>query len=254
MKTPSFLKTFCALRMLLLPLLISTAQGVVPGGQSTVTLTLTLSVTSDLPLKTVGANKQYGSTILKTTFNNLFFITQLKTANLLPDNTVTGWQLVLVNRTPLVGDDNEVVRSLYLIKTGKTPVLLPTDFLRVVSYPGYVETFTNLLDPMQKTISGKTTFRTILGVEGKIPGLTNQFSGKGLFSATDKSGPAFINKVPYPFLYQLTSGRLTGVIGTATADNNPDPDRNDYLVEGTVTFSAETAVDITNYPAPGLAL
>lgn len=251
MKTLSYLKTLCSLTVLLLPLMMTTAQGVVPGGQSTVTLTLTLSATNDLPLKTIGANKQYGSTILKTTFNNLFFITQLKTANLLPDNTVTGWQIVLVNRTPLLGDDQEVVRSFYLTKTGKTPVLLPPDFLRITSYPGYVETFTTLLDPMQKTVSGKTTFRTILGVEGKIPGLTNAFSGKGLFSASDKSGPALINKVPYPFLYQLTTGKLTGVIGSATADNNPDPDRNDYLVEGTVIFSAETAVDITNYPSPG---
>lgn len=249
MHLPSHLKLYCILGLFALPFGSAHAQ-VVPGAQSDVTLALTLSYTSDLPFKAVGLNKQYGSVILKTTFNNLFFITQLKTANLLPDNNVTGWKLVLVNRTPLLGDQDEITRSFYLVKTGQPKVFVPSEYIRLVSHEGYVETFTNLLDPQQKTISGKTTFRTTLGVEGKIPGLTQSFVARGLFTGADKSGPALINKVPYPFLYQLTSGKLTGVVGLATADNNPSPDRHDFLVEGSVTLAAEVAVDISTYPAP----
>jgi hypothetical protein len=225
-------------------------QVVVPGAQSDVTLALTLSVTSDLPRKTVGVNSQYSSGILRTSFNNLLFINQLKAANKLPDNTVTGWKLVYVNRTPLAGDRDTVVRAFYLVKTGQPKVLLTDDIIRAISKPGYVEAFTSLVDPSQRTLSGTTSLRGTFTLEGKIPGLTNDFKAQGLLTATDKTGSALINKVSYPFKYQLTSARLTGVVGSATADLNPSPDRNDYLVEGLVIFSAEVPLDISTYPAP----
>lgn len=236
----------------LIALLVSNANGqaVVPGGQSDVTLALTLSVTNDVPRVAVGVNSRFTSTVRITAFNNLFFITQLKTENRLPDNIVAGWRLVWVNRSPLAGDRDTVVRAFYLVKTGQPKVLVTHDLLRVLSKPGYVETYNNLLDPAQRTLSGTTLLRTAFAVEGRIPGLTNGFQAAGLLTATDKTGPALINKVSYPFAYQLTGARLTGVVGEATADLNPSPQRNNYLVEGVIAFSAEVPVDISTYPVP----
>jgi hypothetical protein len=225
-------------------------QGVTPGAQSDVTLALTLSVTTDQPRRTIGLNSQYSSTVLKTTFNNLFFLNQLRLDGRIPDNTVTGWKLVYVNRTPLATDRETVVRAFYLVKIGQPKVLLGNDIIRAVSKPGYVETFTALLDPAQRTLSGTTSFRTTYAIEGRIPGLTQDFKAQGLMTAADRTGASTINRVTYPFMYQLTSARVTGLVGMATADLNLSPDRNDYLVEGSVTFSAEVPLDISTYPAP----
>lgn len=225
---------------------------IVPGSQLNVTLALTVSKTLEKEPKASGLNTIYSGSILKTAFDNRAFIAGMKDDGYLPDKTVTGWKLVVVNSDPEhKKDGNGETHSFYLVKTGATPVPVPSSVLCFFSenLTGGVENYSETVNKNDEVIAGKTTeCRWQLGLKGSFPVNLTEFSMVGVMVASDKTGPVTISKTPYQFLYQVVRAKLGGIVGSA--DNNEDPDGDDSLIEGTVSFSAETPIDISGYPAP----
>lgn len=217
---------------------------IVPGSQSNVTLTLTASYTGEELEKTAGVNTVYSASIVKEAFNNKVFIAAMNEGGYLPDNTITGWKLVMVNSDPEDEDDS---RAFYLVKTGQTPVPVPSSVLRLTTdLPGFAEAFTDTENANSERLTGKTTFRGQVGLAGSVPGDGTEFSMVGVIAGSDKSGPVTISKAPFKFIYQLVTAKLSGIVGAA--DDSEDPEGHDLLLEGSVSFSAETPIDISSYP------
>lgn len=223
------------------------AQIVVPGAQSNVTLTLTSSFTEENADKYSGPNTIYSSRIVKASYGNKQLIADMNDAGDLPDNTVTGWKLVMVNRNPL-SDDGEDSRSFYLVKAGQTPV--PVPYFTLKELPGFAESYIDTVNGDDEIISGKSTFRSQLRLDGYLPLDSAEFSMTGLLTGSDKTGPVKISNVPFTFLYQLVSAKLGGIVGSVEYYDEYYEEYDDELIEGSVSFSAETPIDISSYPAP----
>ena len=216
---------------------------IVPGSQSNVTLTLTSSFTEDNDPKIVGSKTIFSGRIVKEAFGNKQFIAGMNAAGDLPDNTVTGWKLVMVNRDPEVdGDSDANPRSFYLVKAGQTPVPVPYLSLDGV-LRGSAATYSDTVDTANveaesnyyqdpDIVTGKTTaYRAQVGLYGSVPG---KFSN-----------------VPFKFVYRLVSAKLGGLVGSlGYYDEYYEEYYDEELIEGSVSFSAETPIDISSYPAP----
>lgn len=212
-----------------------------PGAQSNVTLTLTASYTEYNGNKYSGSNTIYSSSIVKMAYGNKQLIADMYDAGDLPDSTVSGWKLVLVNRSP---EDEQGDRSFYLVKTGKTPVRVP--YLSFSAGSGFAESYTDTVNYYDEIITGKTTFRGQFSLEGYLPGEDyTEFSAVGLLTGSDRSGPVKISNEPFTFIYQLVSAKLSGMVGSTDTDYEAED-----LIEGSVSFSAEVPVNIIGYPAP----
>jgi hypothetical protein len=164
----------------------------------------------------------------------------------LPDNTVTGWKLVMVNRDP-EGEGEEDSRSFYLVKAGQTPV--PVPYLTLNELPGFAESYTETENDDGEIINGKSTFRGQFGLDGYLPLDSAEFSMTGLLTGSDKTGPVKISNVPFTFLYQIVSAKLGGIVGSVEYYDEYD-EYDEELIEGSVSFSAEIPIDISLYPAP----
>jgi hypothetical protein len=220
---------------------------IVPGAQSKVTLSLTVSYTVERSPKFVGANTVYSGKMVKESYGNKQLITEMRDNGDLPDNTITGWQLVLVNRNPGFDEDEAIGRAFYLVKKGQTPVLVP--YLAMEELPGFAESFSDTVNSNDEIITGKTTaFRGQFRLAGYTPLDQAEFSMVGVLSGSDKTGMVKIANQPFHFIYQIVSAKLSGLVGSV--DDAEDPDGDDLLLEGSVSFSAETPVDISGYPAP----
>ena len=222
---------------------------IVPGAQSNVTLTLTSSFSEDNADKYSGSNTIYSGRIVKTSYGNKQFIADMNEAGDLPDNTVTGWKLVMVNRDPEENGDGEEPRAFYLVKTGKIPVPVPYLSLKD-ELPGFAESYTVTVNDDYEVIRGNSKFRSQVGLEGYLPGEDYaEFSMTGLATGSDRSGPVVISNQPFEFLYQLVSAKLGGIVGSLEYYDEYD-EYDEELIEGSVSFSAEIPIDISLYPAP----
>ncbi len=223
------------------------AQIVVPGAQSNVTLTLTSSFTEENADKYSGSNTIYSGRIVKASYGNKQLIADMREAGDLPDNTVTGWKLVMVNRDPM-DEGEEEGRSFYLVKANQTPV--PVPYFTLEELPGFAESYTDTVNGDDEIISGKSTFRSQLGLDGYLPLDFAEFSMTGLLTGSDKTGPVKISTESFTFLYQLVSAKLGGIVGSVEYYDEYYDEYDEELIEGLVSFSAEIPIDISGYPAP----
>ena len=184
---------------------------IVPGAQSNVTLTLTASYTEENDDKYSGSNTIYSGRIVKAAYGNKQLIEAMNEAGDLPDDTVTGWKLVMVNRDP-EGEGEGDSRSFYLVKAGKIPV--PVPYLTLKELSGFAESYTETVNDDDEIISGKSTFRSQLGLYAYLPLDSAEFSMTGLLTGSHKTGPVKISDVPFKFLYQIVSAKLGGLVGS----------------------------------------
>jgi hypothetical protein len=212
-----------------------------PGAQSNVTLTLTASYTEDNEDKYSGSNIIYSSRIVKVAYGNKQLIADMYDAGDLPDSTVSGWKLVLVNRSP---EYKQSDRSFYLVKAGKTPV--PVPYLSISGGSGFAESYTYTENYYDKSYTGKSTFRSQFSLKGYLLGENyTEFRAVGLLTGSDRSGPVKISNEPFTFIYQFVSAKLSGIVGSTNTDYEVED-----LIEGSVSFSADVPVNISGYPAP----
>jgi hypothetical protein len=215
-----------------------------PGTQADVTLAITASYTIEKEDKILRGNTVQSGILTKENYTNKAFLTDLNDADFLPDHTIVGWKLVLVNRNPTSRDSD---RAFYLVKTNKTPVLLPDNILNLdVTLPGYAATYTETENSNGDILSASTTaIRAQVGLTGSIPGTDRAFTLRGVFVGSDRSGPVTLARSTYIFIDQYLTGKLTGIVGHINAGENEDA----TLLEGSITFGPEKPLDVTTYPA-----
>jgi hypothetical protein len=225
---------------------------IVPGAQSNVTLSLTASFTEENADKYSGSNTIYSGRIVKVAYGNKQLIEAMNDAGDLPDDTVTGWKLVMVNRDPEGNeDDEEETRSFYLVKAGKMPVPVPYLSLNT-ELSGGAESYSETVNEDDETITSNSKFRWQIGLKGYLPGEDYaEFSMVGLLTGSDKTGGQVkISNQPFKFLYQLVSAKLGGIVGSLEYYDSYYDEYEEELIEGSVSFSAEIPIDISGYPAP----
>ncbi len=221
------------------------AQDQVPGSQSNVTLSLSISSTIESETPS-GDNTIFSAKIVKTAYGNKQLIEDMNAVGDLPDETVSGWKLVMVNFAPEDEEAEENSRLFFLVKTGQSPVYVP--YLNLDgNYPGSAEAYTETVDGNDTIITGKTTsFRGQFGINGYRPTNGAEFNMSGLITAADKTGPVQIGSETFNYIYQLTKASITGLVG-GIQDVEEEVEEEYELIEGSVKLTAEVPIDISNF-------
>jgi hypothetical protein len=218
---------------------------VVPGSVSAVTLALTTSVTGSETHKQSGANTVETGKIVTEKIGNAEFLSMLHDAGFMPDNTISGWKLVIVNNRPEEDAANESSSyNFYIVKKGKTPVPL-TGTLDLSFGEANGSTYTDTINGNGVTVSGSSSFKTEAGMDGQDPGSGAGFSLSGVLSGKNKTGTVKIGAESFLFNQQITSAKLASISGHL--DDSEDPTGDDLLIEGTVSFAAGVPTDISDF-------
>lgn len=242
------MKKILALACLLAPL--AAQADPLPGARSNVTLKLTVH-DSEFVSETASG---YSSKLVAYSYGNKELLTDLLNEGLLGEGEkLSGWKLVVVDRTPLADVDNNTL-VFYAVKDGRTPVQIPASRFGLqtdsdVGVDAEKVTFAN-----DQLATRKTSFKALVGLSGRRTLATDaesyddSFELSGLASGSDSrvTRSITVNKVAYPFTFTLLGAvTVKPVLGSLTdhlADNTQTP------VEGSITFSAFTPLDITDYP------
>ena len=226
----------------------------VPGAQSTVTLSLFAYQTE--PVSDTAT--LYKTKIVKYSYTSRDLLSDLLAEGVLgAGETLNGWKLVVVDRTPLYtgteSDHNTLV--FYAIKAGKTPVQIPAARLGLnvespASADAVVEKF--LGDTLT---SRSSTFKSLVGLSGRatLSSPDDTYDNSFDLTAFASGGDSVVTRklkegtVPESFTYNLL-GAVTfkPVLGILT--DHLATDNANAPIEGSITFSAFTPIDITAYP------
>jgi len=219
----------------------------IPGASATVTVTLTASHTEAV----TDTETSYVTKQVVLRYSNKELLTDLMAEGYLSDSVLTGWKLVIVDRTPLLSDDNNTL-VFYAIKTGLAPVVIPAArFGLDVSTNAAAEAKKHTLSGGNVT-SVNDKFKSIVGVSGHQQldgpdGYDESFELTSIANGGNASKVLGIKQenVTYNFTFNLLGAiKLSPIIGILT-DNNSD---DQVPVEGSISFSAFVPLDITSYP------
>jgi len=242
------MKTPLLLAALLAPLAAQAAP--LPGAQSNVTLKLTAH-DSEFVSETPNG---YSSKLVTFSYGNKELLADLLAEGLLGEGEkLSGWKLVIVDRTPLAESDGNTL-VFYAVKAGKTPVQIPASRFGLqtdseVGAESEKVTFAN-----DQLASRSSKFKVLVGLTGRRTLMTDadsyddSFNLFGLASGSDSrvTRSIKVDKVAYPFTFTLLGAvKVSPVLGYVTDhlfDNTQSP------VEGSISFSAFTPLDITDYP------
>lgn len=244
------MKTHLALLAFFASLLAAHATPV-PGAQSNVKLALTLYETepvSDTPTL-------YKTKIAKYTYTSRDLLTDLLAEGLLGEGEVLdGWKLVVVDRTPLFTNSDTDGNTLvfYAVKAGKTPVHIPAARFGInptLSADALTQRFSG-----GAFLSRSSSFKAMVEFTGRqtldSPAHTydDSFNLTGLATGADSVVTRKLKEgdVTYSFSYILLGAvTIKPVLGTATDHLDED---SQVPIEGSITFSAFTAINIADYP------
>ena len=225
----------------------------VPGSQAAVTLAL---VGTESKMVTETATVEV-SKLVSSRYGNRELLTDLLAEGILPDTTIAGWKLVVVDRQPLASQDNDLF-VFYVVKAGKTPVELPASRLGIdVNSDTGVEARSQKLADGQTTAS-KSTFRAVVSFSGHqvLESQDDSYDDSFVLTAIAKGTSTWtvrqlkVETVSYPFTYDLLGPvKFSPIIGSLT--DNLSQDDQKTPIEGSITFAASAAVDISGYPYTG---
>ena len=221
----------------------------IPGSQSNVTLSLTATHSETILDNATNLTEK----LVSSRYGNRELLTDLLAEGFLPDTTISGWKLVVVDRAPLASDDGDLL-VFYVIKAGQTPVELPASRLGIdVNSSAGAEAHTRKFAGEQ-VVSASSKFKAIVGFSGHQVLDSEDDSYDDTFNLTAIANGASATKVIklkrdsilYSFTYDLLGAvKFSPIIGTLTDNLGQDDKRP---IEGSITFSAFTPVDITAYP------
>ena len=221
-----------------------------PGAQSNVALSLFRYASE--PVSETSVNTK----IVKYSYGSRALLAELLDEGVLGEGqTLAGWNLVIVDRTPLTEQDGNTL-IFYAVKKGVTPVQIPASrlYLNANSNAGADgDTYKMVED---EPVFQKSSFKAIVSLSGHTM-LNNgeddydySFSLQALASGSDTRGlkKIKVGTVTETFDYTLLGAiNLKPVLGIYT-DNLADSEDSQTPVEGSVTFSAFTPLDISGYP------
>lgn len=243
------MKTRALLLAALLAPLAASATEILPGAQSNVSLNLTRHASEPVSLTDL---ENPGTKIVKHSYTSKDLLTELLDEGLLGESetSIANWKLVIVDRTPLA-EHEENTLVFYAVKKGVTPIQIPGSRLNLNA-----STEVGADGHTYKKVAGeyvyqKSTFKALVSLSGHAALEAEYDYNFSLHALASGSDAISVRKIKVDLVTETFDYDLLGavtfkpVLGTYT-DNEAEGEQTP--VEGQVTFSAFTALDISGYP------
>ncbi|HTJ78606.1 MAG TPA: hypothetical protein VL357_06380 [Rariglobus sp.] len=232
------------------------SRAVTPGSISTVTLAITGSKTIESDANTETLQK---GTAVTSKYTNAQFLSDLYTegyltSGVVPSDTsataikagISGWLVVMVDRSPLLTDDGSTF-VLYVVKssTGQK-VGIPASRFNFMPDTGVSsETYTQTSDGMGTPLTSTQKFTSLVKftLSQDDDGTTYDTTIHGVATGGSSSKTVTLGGTPY--LYNLYSAvKINPILGDSSSTTDST------LLQGSISFGAFSAIDISTYPDP----